>query len=69
MGFVGFGLSISASDNWFVPVFFFGMVSSSAIFGNVSFIPYVVDSHTGVASESLIVFGIVKSVVAYAFLW
>jgi len=69
MGFVGFGLSIAAADMWFGPVFFFGMVSSASIFGNVAFMAYVVDSHTGVASESLIVFGIVKSVVAYAFLW
>ncbi|PVH77484.1 MFS general substrate transporter [Cadophora sp. DSE1049] len=69
MGFVGFGLSVAAGDHWFGFTMFMGMINGASIFGNVTFIAYVVDSHPFVASESLITLNIVKSVIVYAFTW
>ncbi len=69
MGFVGFGLSVAAGDHWFGFTSFFVIINGASIFGNVSFISYVVDCHPYVAAESLITLNIVKSVIVYAFTW
>ena len=69
MVFVGFGLSVAAGDHWFGFTMFMGMINGASIFGNVTFIAYVVDCHPFVASESLITLNIAKSVIVYAFTW
>ncbi|KAK9449627.1 MFS general substrate transporter [Limtongia smithiae] len=69
MSLIGYGLSVIKHVHWFGPVFFFGMNSAAACFGNTAYISYVIDAHRTLAAESLIAFGIFKSVLIYILLY
>jgi hypothetical protein len=61
IGLMGFGWSAEERDNWFVPTFFFGVISFGCSLGSTTAITFAVDSYRQYAGEALVTLNFAKS--------
>jgi hypothetical protein len=61
IGLIGFGWSVQVRDGWFVPTFFFGMISFGCSLGSTTAITFCVDSYREYAGEALVTLNFSKS--------
>lgn len=61
MGLMGFGWSAQERDMWFVPTFFFGVISFGCSLGSTTAITFAVDCYRGYAGEALVTLNFSKS--------
>jgi MFS family permease len=61
IGLMGFGWSAHERDNWFVPTFFFGVISFGCSLGSTTAITFAVDSYRQYAGEALVTLNFTKS--------
>jgi MFS family permease len=61
IGLMGFGWSAEERDMWFVPTFFFGVISFGCSLGSTTAITFAVDSYRQYAGEALVTLNFAKS--------
>jgi hypothetical protein len=61
IGLMGFGWSAQEKDMWFVPTFFFGVISFGCSLGSTTSITFCVDSYRQYAGEALVTLNVSKS--------
>jgi hypothetical protein len=61
IGLMGFGWSAEERNMWFVPTFFFGVISFGCSLGSTTAITFAVDSYRQYAGEALVTLNFAKS--------
>ena len=61
IGLMGFGWSAEERDMWFIPTFFFGVISFGCSLGSTTSITFAVDSYRQYAGEALVTLNFSKS--------
>ncbi|KAF2839095.1 MFS general substrate transporter [Patellaria atrata CBS 101060] len=62
IGLMGFGWSAEEKNNWFVPTFFFGVISFGCSLGSTTAITFCVDSYRQYAGEALVTLNFAKNI-------
>ncbi|KIW07766.1 hypothetical protein, variant 2 [Verruconis gallopava] len=62
IGLMGFGWSAAERDMWFVPTFFFGVISFGCSLGSTTAITFAVDSYRQYAGEALVTLNFSKNI-------